>query len=112
MTGRLPNQPYADLVFKLRILIMYLYKKYTEANRNKQAEAFLELIHYNFTFVSNRHEVTGNRKQPSAMVYFVIGSEKTISAQNESSVYENEHTLKQDKAMSFPDAGREAVICV
>ena len=91
---------------------MYIYKKYTEAYRNKHAEAPLELIHDDFSMVSYGHGVTGNRKQPSAVVHFVIGRGKTIRVQNERSIHENEHILTEDKVMSFPHARREAVICV
>ena len=91
---------------------MYLYKKYREANRNKDAAAFLELIHDDFTMVSHGHGVTANREQFSSMVYFLMGRGKTISIQNERCIYENEHTLIEHKVMSFPDGRCEAVMCV
>ena len=91
---------------------MYIYKKYTEANRNKDAEAFLELIHDDFTMVSHAHGVTGNREEFASMVYFLMGRGKTINVQNERCIFENEHTLIEHKVMSFPDGRREAVMCV
>ena len=91
---------------------MRLHKKYTEAYRNKHAEALLELIHDDFSLVSLGHGVTGNRKSPSAVVHFLIGSGKTISAQNERSIHENEHILTEGKVMSLLQARREAFICV
>ena len=91
---------------------MYLYNKYTEANRNQDAEAFLELIHEDFTMVSHGHGTTGNREQFSSMVYFLVGRGKTINVQNERCIYENEHILVEHKVMSFPDNRREAVMCV
>ena len=91
---------------------MYLYKKYAEANRNKDAEALLKLIHDEFTLFSHGHGVTGNREQFSSMVYFLMGRGKTINVDNERCIYENEQTLIEHKVMSFPDGRREAVLCV
>ena len=91
---------------------MYLYKKYREANHNKDAAAFLELIHDDFTMVSHAHGVSANIEQFSSMIYFFMGRGKTISIQNERCIYENEHTLIEHKLMSFPDGRCEAVMCV
>lgn len=91
---------------------MHLYKKYTEANRNKDAEAFLELIHDDFVMVSHGHGVTGNREEFASMVYFLMGRGKTINVEDERCIYENEQILIEHKIMSFPDGRREAVMCV
>ena len=91
---------------------MDLYAKYTEANRNNDVEAFLELIHDDFTMVSHGHGVTGNREQFSSMVNFFMGRGKTINVQDERCIYENEHILIEHKVMTFPDDRREAVMCV
>lgn len=91
---------------------MYLYKKYTEANRVKDVETFQELIHEDFTIVSHGHGVAGNREQFLSMVYFMMGRGKTIKVQNERCIYESENILIEHKLMSFPDGRREAVMCV
>ena len=66
---------------------MHLYNKYTEANRNNDAEPFIELIHDDFTMVNHGHGVAGNREQFSSMVYFLMGRGKTIKVQNERCIY-------------------------
>ncbi len=91
---------------------MYLYQNYLEANRNKDAEAFLDLIHDDFSVVMHAHGVTGNREEFASMVYFLMGRGKTIKVENERCLYENQDTLVEHKVMSFPDGRREAVMSV
>tara|TARA_B100001057_G_C22030340_1_gene636949 strand:+ start:82 stop:414 length:333 start_codon:yes stop_codon:yes gene_type:complete len=91
---------------------MHLYQKYTKANQDKDADAFLKLIHKDFSMVSHAHGVTGNREEFASMVYFLMGRGKTIKIENERCLYENEHTLVEHKIMSFPDGRREAVMSV
>ena len=91
---------------------MCIYKKYTEANRDKDAEALLDLVNDDFTFVSHAHAVTGNREQFASMIYFLMGRGKTIKVEHERCLYENEDILVEHKIMSFPDSRREAVMSV
>ena len=90
---------------------MGIYQKYIEANRNKDAYAFIDLIHDDFLIISHAHGVKGGKKEFASMIHTMMGRGKNIKTENERCLYENEETLVEHKIMSFPDGTREAVMC-
>ena len=91
---------------------MTIFKRYTEANRNKDAYALIELIHDDFSVVSHAHGVKGGKQEFSSMIHTMMGRGKNIKIENERCLYENEETLVEHKVLSFPDGRREAVLSV
>ena len=91
---------------------MSIYQLYIEANRKKDALAFIDLIHDDFSMIIHAHGVRGGKREFASMVHTMMGRGKNIKIENERCLYENEKTLIEHKIMYFPNGTSEAVLSV
>ena len=90
---------------------MKLHDKLGRAIANRDIDAYLNLLHEDFTVIFHKSGNSFSKEEWASMVTGMLANEKFI---HESSrcVYENNDILIQHNFMSYPDDTREAVMLV
>ena len=88
-----------------------LYEKMKAANKNRDIDAFMELVHEDFVFVRNQNGTDVNRSGFYEMGKMMYASDK-VTREKERCIYENDDIIVEHLVMSFPDESKEAVIGV
>ena len=90
---------------------MTLHDKLTQTVNNRDVNAYLNLLHEEFTVTFHKSGNSFSKEEWASMVTGMMANEKFI---HESSrcVYENDDILIQHNFMSYPDDTREAVMLV
>ena len=90
---------------------MKLHDKLEQAIANRDIDAYLNLLHEDFTVTFHKSGNSFSKEEWASMVTGMFANEKFI---HESSrcVYENDDILIQHNFMSYPDDTREAVMLV
>ena len=90
---------------------MSLYADYKQAMDNKDLEAYLALLHDDFTVVFHKSGNSFSKEEWSSMVAGMMANEKFIQ-ESTRCVYENDDILVEHSFMSYPDDSREAVMMI
>ena len=90
---------------------MSLYKKMEKAMQNKDADAYLKLLHDDYQFVRHQSGQTMTKAAMGEMMRKMIAG-STMSVHDERCIYENDDILVEHSVMDFPDGTREAVMGV
>lgn len=90
---------------------MSIYAMIDKAMRNKDADAYLNLLHDKYEFV--RHQ-SGTRMNKAEMTEMIRGmmAKDSMKVSDERCLYENNDILVEHSVMDFPDGSREAVMGV
>ena len=90
---------------------MKLHDKLEQTIANRDVDAYLDLLHEDFTVTFHKSGNSFSKEEWASMVTEMLANEKFI---HESSrcVYENDDILIQHNFMSYPDDTREAVMLV
>ena len=88
-----------------------LYEKMKAANKNRDIDAFMELVHEDFVFVRNQNGTDVNRSGFYGMGKMMYASDK-VTREKERCIYENDDIIVEHLVMSFPDESKEAAIGV
>ena len=90
---------------------MTLHYKLVQAVNNRDIDAYLNLLHEEFTVTFHKSGNSFSKEEWASMATGMLADEKFI---HESSrcVYENDDILIQHNFMSYPDDTREAVMLV
>jgi ketosteroid isomerase-like protein len=88
-----------------------LYEKMKIANKNKDIDAFMELVHEDFVFVRNQNGTDANRSEFYEMGKMMYASDK-FTREKERCIYENDDIIVEHLVMSFPDESKEAIMGV
>ena len=90
---------------------MSVYEKLKKASDNKDADAYLDMLHDDFVFVRHQTntEVTKSEWEPTLKA--MMSSDALVIA-DDRCLYENEEILIMHQVMTFPDGSREAVMIV
>ena len=88
-----------------------LFEKMAEANKNKDVDAFMDLVHEDFVMVSHQSGTEKNREEFHEMAKMMYASDK-LKRENERCLYENDDILVEHVVMEFPDDTKEAVMAV
>ena len=90
---------------------MTLHDKLVQAVNNRDIDAYLNLLHEEFTVTFHKSGNSFSKKEWASMATGMLADEKFI---HESSrcVYENDDILIQHNFMSYPDDTRQAVMLV
>jgi ketosteroid isomerase-like protein len=88
-----------------------LYEKMKVANKNRDIDAFMELVHEDFVFVRNQNGTDANRSEFYEMGKMMYASDK-FTREKERCIYENDDILVEHVVMSFPDESKEAIMGV
>ena len=88
-----------------------LFEKMAEANKNKDVDAFMDLVHEDFVMVCHQSGTEKNREEFHEMAKMMYASDK-LKRENERCLYENDDILVEHVVMEFPDDTKEAVMAV
>ena len=90
---------------------MSVYEKLKKASDNKDADAYLDMLHDNFVFVRHQTntEVAKSEWEPTLKAMM---SSDALEIADDRCIYENEEILVMHQVMTFPDGSREAVMIV
>jgi hypothetical protein len=93
---------------------MSVYEKYSAARKNMDLEAWVSLLHEDYTFVRHQSNTTLSRGEWIAKIPGFFEATKNGKLENQSSrcIYENHDILVQHDVIVFPDGTKEAVIGV
>jgi len=88
---------------------MSIYEKMQKATDDRDAEAFVALLHEDFVFVSHQDNTTKSRDEFAEMARFFVASDDFV-VNNSRCLYENEDVMVDHGLMDFPDGTTEAVL--
>jgi len=93
---------------------MSVYEKISAARKNMDLEAWVNLLHEDYTFVRHQSNTTLSREEWIPMIKGFFEAIKNGKMENQSSrcIYENQDILVQHDVIVFPDGTKEAIIGV
>ena len=88
---------------------MSVYKAWSTAAENRDAEAMIACLHDDYTFL--RHQ-SGNTMNKSEMAKMLRGflSNDSVVVHSQRCLYENDEVMVEHSVMDFADGSREAII--
>ena len=90
---------------------MSLYQHYKKAMDDSDVEAYLDLLHDDFTVVFHKSGNSFSKDEWSSMVTGMMANDKFIQ-ESTRCVYENDDIMVEHSFMSYPDDTREAVMMI
>ena len=90
---------------------MSVYEKLTQLMANRNVDAYIDLLHEDFTVVFHKSGSSFGKEEWSSMAREMMANEKFIQ-ESTRCVYENSEILVEHSFMSYPDNTREAVMMV
>lgn len=90
---------------------MAIYDEYMKAMDDSNLEAYLDLLHDEFTVTFHKSGNTFSKDQWSEMVAGMMANDKFVQ-ESSRCVYENDDIMVEHSFMSYPDNTREAVMMV
>ena len=90
---------------------MSVYMKIEQATKNKDADAYLKLLHDDYKFVRHQSGQTMDKAAMGAMMRKMMASD-SMSVHDTRCIYENADILVEHSVMDFPDGTHEAVMGV
>ena len=90
---------------------MSMYEKLNQTMQDRDVDAYLNLLHDEFTVVFHKSGNSFTKNEWSELVREMMANEKFIQ-ESSRCVYENEDILVEHSFMSYPDNTREAVMLV
>jgi ketosteroid isomerase-like protein len=90
---------------------MAIYKDYEKAMNESNLEAYLNLLHDDFTVTFHKSGNTFSKSEWTEMVTGMMANEKFIQ-ESSRCVYENDDIMVEHSFMSYPDDTREAVMLI
>ena len=88
---------------------MSIYKAWSTAAENRDAEAMIACLHDDFTFVRHQSGTTMNKSEMAAMLRSFMSSDSVVM-HGQRCLYENEEVMVEHSVMDFADGSREATI--
>ena len=90
---------------------MSVYEKLTQLMANRNVDAYIDLLHEDFTVVFHKSGSSFGKEEWSSMAREMMANDKFIQ-ESTRCVYENSEILVEHSFMSYPDDSREAVMLV
>ena len=90
---------------------MSMYEKLNQTMQDRDVDAYLNLLHDEFTVVFHKSGNSFTKNEWSELVREMMANEKFIQ-ESSRCVYENDDILIEHSFMSYPDNTREAVMLV
>lgn len=90
---------------------MSLYQHYKKAMDDSDVEAYLDLLHDDFTVVFHKSGNSFSKDEWASMVTGMMANDKFIQ-ESTRCVYENDDIMVEHSFMSYPDDTREAVMMI
>ena len=91
---------------------MSVFEKIKASRENNDLDAWVSLLHENYTFVRHQSNTTLSREEWIPIVKGMFEAVKNGKMETQSSrcIYENQDVLVQHDVISFPDGTKEAVL--
>ena len=90
---------------------MSVYEKLTQLMATRNVDAYIDLLHEDFTVVFHKSGSSFGKEEWSSMAREMMANDKFIQ-ESTRCVYENSEILVEHSFMSYPDNTREAVMMV
>ncbi len=90
---------------------MSVYEKLTQLMANRNVDAYIDLLHEDFTVVFHKSGSSFGKEEWSSMAREMMANDKFVQ-ESTRCVYENSEILVEHSFMSYPDNTREAVMMV
>ena len=90
---------------------MSMFEKLNQTMQDRHVDAYLNLLHEDFTVVFRKSGNSFSKEEWSGMVSGMVANEKFIQ-ESSRCVYENADILVEHSFMSYPDDTREAVMLI
>ena len=88
---------------------MSLYKAWSTAAENRDAEAMIACLHEDYTFVRHQSGTTMNKSEMAGMLRGFLSSDSG-GVHRQRWLYENDEGMVEHSVMDFADGSREATI--
>ena len=88
---------------------MSVFEKWSGAMRAKDADAIIDCLHSDYTFVRHQSGTTMNKAEMSEMMRGFMSSE-LVTVGSHRCLYENKDILVEHSVVSFPDGTTEAIL--
>ena len=88
---------------------MSVYRKWSEAIENRDADALVACLHDDYKFVRHQTSTTMDKSQMAEMLRTFMSSE-SVTVHSQRCLYENDEVMVEHSVMSFGDGTREAII--
>ena len=88
---------------------MSVYKVWSTAAENRDAEAMIACLHDDFTFVRHQSGTSMNKSEMAGMLRSFMSSDSVV-VHGQRCLYENDEVMVEHSVMSFADGSREATI--
>ena len=88
---------------------MSVYKAWSTAAENRDAEAMIACLHEDYTFVRHQSGTTMNKSEMAGMLRGFLSSDSVV-VHSQRCLYENDEVMVEHSVVNFADGSREAVI--
>ena len=88
---------------------MSVYKAWSTAAENRDAEAMIACLHDDYTFVRHQSGTTMNKSEMAEMLRGFLSND-SIVLHSQRCLYENDEVMVEHSVMDFADGSREATI--
>ena len=88
---------------------MSVYKAWSTAAENRDAEAMIACLHDDYTFVRHQSGTTMNKSEMSEMLRGFLSSDSVV-IHSQRCLYENDEVMVEHSVVDFADGSREGTI--
>jgi len=88
---------------------MSVYKAWSTAAENRDAEAMIACLHDDYTFVRHQSGTTMNKSEMAEMLRGFLSNDSVV-VHSQRCLYENDEVMVEHSVMDFADGSREATI--
>ena len=88
---------------------MSVYKAWSTAAENRDAEAMIACLHDDYTFVRHQSGTTMNKSEMAEMLRGFL-SNASVVVHSQRCLYENDEVMVEHSVMDFADGSREAIM--
>ena len=88
---------------------MSVYKTWSTAAENRDAEAMIACLHDEYTFVRHQSATTMNKSEMAEMLRGFLSNDSVV-VHSQRCLYENDEVMVEHSVMDFADGSREATI--
>ena len=88
---------------------MSVFEKWSDAMSAKDADAIIDCLHDDYTFVRHQSGTTMNKGEMSEMMRGFMASD-LVTVGKHRCLYENDEILIEHSVVSFPDGTTEAIL--
>jgi ketosteroid isomerase-like protein len=88
---------------------MSVFTRWSTAIERRDADALIECLHDDYTFVRHQTGTQMNKEQMSEMLRGFMSSDSVV-VHSQKCLYENDEVMVEHSVMDFADGSREAIV--